>query len=80
MVDKKGLLFTSGLAVLFFLSVYLIGCQKAKQYEIGDTVCIGTDLFYYDGRDWEITEESSVYCGGENPEKRTHFVIGGHCV
>lgn len=69
--------------LLAFGAICLVSCKPippAPSPKLGDCKCVGADLFYFDGRDWQIVEESSVYCGGENPETRAHYVIGGHCV
>jgi len=70
--------------LLAFGAICLVSCKPIPPPapKLGDCKCVGTDLFYFDGRGWQIIEESSVYCAGENPETRTHYVIGGggHCV
>jgi len=78
-------MFWKGLAVILaiFGAIYLVSCKPIPPPapKLGDCKCVGADLFYFDGRGWQIIEESSVYCtAGENPETRTHYVIGGHCV
>ena len=71
-----------GLVIILaiFGAIYLVSCKPIPAPKFGDCECIDADLFYFNGRDWQIIEESSVYCAGENPETRTHYVIGAHCV